>query len=199
MTIKQQQLLLSYLDCEPGEIDGLDGAKTDSARKRFEMRYDVGCTEGNLIAAVCGTLGKVESNRTALDSKPTTETFWDNIRWFTRDEFRCPCGKCGGFPVEPREEIVRICEETREHFGRPMTIVPPDGHSGGSGVRCAEYNKTLCGSVSNSRHLEGKAVDFFIDGVSGAIAKAWCDKLIAQGRLRYAYIISGNNVHMDIL
>lgn len=196
MTIKQQQLLLAYLGFDPGEIDGVDGRNTDKARKAFEGTYGVSATEGNLIAAVCGALGKVEK---PPDTAKPTGTFWDEIQHFTREEFRCPCGKCGGFPVEPREEIVRICEETREHFGKPMTIVPPDGHSGGSGVRCAEYNATLGGSVSNSRHLEGKAVDFSVQGVSGSVAKAWCDRLIAQGRLRYAYIIGGNNVHMDIL
>lgn len=179
INIKEVQKLLVSLGHEI-EVDGIWGPKSQAA-----MDAALGSTSGSEIP-------------NSSENK-STGTFWDEIQHFTREEFRCPCGKCGGFPVEPREEIVRICEETREHFGKPMTIVPPDGHSGGSGVRCAEYNATLGCSVSNSRHLEGKAVDFSVQGVSGTVAKAWCDRLIAQGRLRYAYIIGGNNVHMDIL
>lgn len=93
--------------------------------------------------------------------------WWKDIRYFKRDEFRCPCGKCGGFPVEPKEALVRQLVAIREHFNVPVTIVPlppANAHSGGSGVRCQEYNDSLLGSVKNSRHVQGKAADIIVSG-----------------------------------
>ena len=77
-----------------------------------------------------------------------------DIRYFKRAEFRCPCGRCGGFPVEPQESIVRIVDEIRHRLGIPISIV--DG--GGSGVRCAAHNAEV-GGVSDSQHLYGLAAD----------------------------------------
>lgn len=36
MTVRQLQLLLSYLDYSPGEIDGVAGEKTKSAMEAFQ-------------------------------------------------------------------------------------------------------------------------------------------------------------------
>ena len=49
--------------------------------------------------------------------------------------------------------------------------------------------------MANSRHLSGKALDFYIEGVSGAqlLSAVQRDK-----RCRYAYIIGGQFVHMDV-
>ena len=86
----------------------------------------------------------------------------------------------------------------RGSFGRPMIIVPPDGHSGGSGVRCQKYNDSLSGSASNSRHIQGKAIDFSAPGVSASTIEAYLKKLINSGRIRYWYKIQSGSYHMDI-
>jgi uncharacterized protein YcbK (DUF882 family) len=52
------------------------------------------------------------------------------------------------------------------------------------------------GGVSNSRHLEGKAMDFSIRGKTSAQVLAYVQK---QPEIRYAYAIDGSYVHMDIL
>ena len=127
-----------------------------------------------------------------------TGTYWDEIKYFTRDEFRCPCGKCGGYPVEPKEALVRIADEMRGAFGKAVIIVPPDGHSGGSGVRCKAYNNSLSGSATNSRHLDGKAIDFSAPGVPGSTIEAYLNKLLSTGKIRYWYKISSGSYHMDI-
>ena len=127
-----------------------------------------------------------------------TGTYWDGIKYFTRDEFRCPCGKCGGYPVEPKEALVRIADEMRAAFGKAVIIVPPDGHSGGSGVRCQAYNDSLSGSAKNSRHLDGKAIDFSAPGVPGSTIEAYLNKLLNAGKIRYWYKISSGSYHMDI-
>ena len=80
--------------------------------------------------------------------------WWKDIRYFKRAEFRCPCGRCGGFPVEPQESIARTVDEIRYRLGIPISIV--DG--GGSGVRCAAHNAEV-GGVSDSQHLYGLAAD----------------------------------------
>ena len=160
------------------KVDGDCGAETEKALKH----------------AVCYGMPakKVESTVTNKSG------FWKDIKYFTRDEFRCPCGKCGGFPVEPKEALVRIVDEMRESFGKAVIIVPPDGHSGGSGVRCQKYNDSLSGSAKNSRHVQGKAVDFSAPGVPASTIEAYLKKLINDGRLRYWYKISSGSYHMDI-
>jgi hypothetical protein len=90
------------------------------------------------------------------DKATLTGTFWDESEFFDREEFRCQCkGKyCNGFPVEPEEELVRVCNEIRRRLGVPVSIVD----SGGSGVRCTRHN-AAAGGVGNSNHLYGRAAD----------------------------------------
>lgn len=92
----------------------------------------------------------------AGDEKEPTGTFWDDSEFFDREEFCCQCkGKyCNGFPEEPEEELVRVCNEIRRRLGVPVEIVT----AGGSGVRCPQHNSAV-GGVANSNHLYGKAAD----------------------------------------
>ena len=85
-----------------------------------------------------------------------TGTFWDEIEYFTREEFRCQCGGkyCNGFPEEPEEDLLRTCDEIRRRLGVPISIVD----AGGSGVRCPQHNANVDG-VADSNHLYGKAAD----------------------------------------
>ena len=117
----------------------------------------------------------------------TAPGFWKDIRYFTRAEFRCPCGKCGGFPVEPSEALVKLADRVRAHFDAPATV--------SSGVRCQAHNDELPGSAKNSYHLRGKAMDFCVRGVPGAKLLAYVKTL----PIHYAYQINGSDfVHMDV-
>ena len=221
MTIKQRQLLLTYLGYDPGTIDGLDGQKTRAAVKAFQQDF-VGlavdgvagaATEKALRHAVAYGMPEKKQITTTEDSTAadkdslTTDKagiFWDNLKHFKREEMRCPCGKCGGFPVEPAEKLMRMLDtDIWEHFQAPITIVPlppNDPHAGGSGVRCQAYNDSLRGSVPNSRHVQGKAADIIVRGFFGSAVKGYCDSLVKAGKLRYCYVIGGgNSVHVDIL
>ena len=97
-----------------------------------------------------------ELPKTATEEPTATGTFWDEIEYLDREEFRCQCkGKyCNGFPVEPQEKMVRTVDEIRRRLGVPVTIV----ESGGSGVRCPIHNANV-GGDSNSNHLTGNAAD----------------------------------------
>lgn len=149
MTVKQKQCLLVYLGYDPGAIDGIDGKNTQAALAAFRADYGVGA-EG-LVGAVAGTIAKLDK---PLPVDTTTGTFWDEVEFFTRNEFRCPCKRCGGFPVEPEETMVRVVDEIRRRAKVPISIVD----SGGSGVRCKEHNAEV-GGVANSEHLYGRAAD----------------------------------------
>lgn len=153
------------------KLDGKWGPKSQEAAERFLKDF----------------AGQEEN------SCPVKETsFWDHIRYWSREEFRCRCGEthepyCDGFPVEPDQTLVELVDDLRHHFGRP-------GHRS-SGIRCPRHNADQPNSAEKSRHLSGKALDFYIEGVSGAklLAAAQADK-----RCRYAYIISGQYVHVDV-
>ena len=88
--------------------------------------------------------------------EPHSGTFWDEIEFFDREEFRCQCGGkyCNGFPAEPQEKMVRTVNEIRRRLGVPVQIVD----AGGSGVRCPRHNADV-GGVANSNHLTGNAAD----------------------------------------
>lgn len=82
---------------------------------------------------------------------------------FKPKEFMCECGGryCCGYPdyMKP-EELVHI-QTIRDHYGRPITIT--------SGLRCKGWNKHLNGSVENSGHLKGFALDFYQRGVTDTV------------------------------
>ena len=184
MTVKQSQCLLLYLGYSPGLPDNVAGAKTGGATSAFQADYglpvtgvldDVTCKM--LIAAVAGTAVKVDKPVAAVGTgRPKTGTWWDNIQYFTREEFRCQCkGKyCNGFPVEPQEEMVRTVDEIRRRLGIPISIVT----AGGSGVRCKKHNADV-GGVANSEHLYGRAADLH-SSASPAKMKAVAEEVMGN-------------------
>ena len=164
MTLKQKQALLAYLDYYDGQLDGLWGEKSQRATIDFQRAYmeqtDVdgifGAATEKRILEVIATgekpVDKIVENGVIVDTAPSA--FWKDIRYFQRSEFRCPCGRCGGFPVEPEEKMVRTVDAIRAKLGKPIGIVD----SGGSGVRCPEHNAKV-GGVATSYHLKGMAAD----------------------------------------
>ena len=193
MTTLQIQALLTYLGYDPGEVDGLPGKNTRravqafQAAERLEQDGSPGpLTQAALLEAVANGRFRAEGTKAP---EATTGTWWDGIRYFTREEFRCKCGGkyCSGFPAEPEENLVRIADALREQAGVPITV--------SSGVRCQTYNDTLDGSVKNSRHILGKAMDFCIRGWPASKTLAAVQQ--RQG-IRYAYAIDGSYVHMDV-
>jgi hypothetical protein len=192
MTSKQAQNLLQYLNFYEGIPDDIWGPMSKQACIDFQRRFGgiqvdgyVGPeTEKALKHAVSiGYLDKDEPEDPAA-----TGTFWDGIRYWTREEFRCKCGGkyCDGFPAEPDQTLVELLDDLRADAGRA-------GHAS-SGLRCPTWN-SIQGGVAGSRHQTGKALDFYIEGLSGAqlLARAQADP-----RTRYAYIIEGQWVHVDV-
>ena len=193
MTTKQKQCLLAYLGYYDSPLDGIWGEKSQRATIDFQRAYMAqeavdgifGAATEKRILEVIATGEEPKQESVNIDT--AAPDWWKDIRYFARAEFRCPCGRCGGFPVEPSENLVRLADKVREHFGAPATV--------SSGVRCQAHNDELPGSAKNSYHVRGKAVDFCVRGISGAKLLAY----VKQLPVHYAYQINGSDfIHMDV-
>ena len=188
MTIKQKQCLLEYLGYYDPEnsnrmnnVDGLWGPASEGATRRFQSDYGLDAD------GIFGPMTEAKIKEVvATGELPGIN--WEEVKYFDRSEFKCNCGGkyCTGFPAEPHPLLVKVADRVREHFGAAAII--------SSGVRCETHNANV-GGVSNSRHLNGKAMDFRISGKTAAQVLAYVQ---AQPEIRYAYDIDGTYVHMDV-
>lgn len=203
----KKQTLLAYLEYLPYEdIDDIWGEQTQKATEAFQRDYQIavdGIFGNGTLARILDVIATGEKPLVSEDQATsdftedsnvpsTTGTFWDHIRYWKREEFACRCGEyhapyCDGFPVEPDQTLVELVDDIRHDFGRPA-------HPS-SGIRCEQHNADQPNSAPNSRHKRGKALDFFIEGVSGAALLA---RAQADPRTNYAYIIEGQYVHVDV-
>lgn len=166
MTEHQKSCLLRYL--------GYDTVDLTAATRAFQQDYGLAAdgifgpvTREKILQVICGD-------------------WWEDIQYFSRKEFACKCGSCGGFPAEPEEKLVRAADRLRRDFGAAVLV--------SSGVRCVSHNANV-GGVSNSRHLTGKAMDFRVAGKTAAQVLSYVNQ---QPVIRYAYAIDQNFVHMDV-
>ena len=106
----KKQCLLKYLGYYVGNIDGDWGTLSKTAMDAFKEDFkglDVpnmpeNAPEKALKHAVAYDLFKSEP------VKDETGTFWDEIEYFDRSEFKCKCGGkyCNGYPADPDERMV---------------------------------------------------------------------------------------------
>lgn len=189
MTIKQKQHLLSYLGYYVGKVDGVWGTLSKVAMNAFEND----CKKNTIISRMANEEAlKYAVANNFFRNEPEKEnagTFWDDIDFFDRSEFKCKCGGkyCNGYPAEPDERMVRIANQLRKNLGVPVAVV--------SGLRCKTWN-AIQGGVTNSQHMYGEAADIYAKGVSQSRVEAELDKI---GGVRYHYAIKGSsNVHFDV-
>lgn len=205
MTITQKQCLLNFLGYDTGGVDGIWGAKSRNATEVCQEDLGIPAdgiwgpqTETAILEAVYtydldAPVPEQDTDATDNDVAPTElELLFEGIRYWSPEEFRCRCGEyhtpyCDGFPVLPDRTLLELVDDLRHNAGRP-------GHRS-SGIRCHQHNIDSNGAAG-SRHLKGKALDFYIEGMTGnQLLKA------AQNdpRTRYAYIIQDQWVHVDVL
>lgn len=197
MTVTQKQCLLTFLGYDTGGVDGIWGEKSRHATECCQEDLGIpadgvwgGMTENAVLEAVY-TYDETNEDEVIDTNGGTTGTFWDHIRYWSREEFACRCGEyhdpyCNGYPAEPDQTLVELLDDIRAHFGRPA-------HRS-SGLRCPQHNRDTNG-VGNSKHLTGKAMDFWIEGITGAVVVAFA---MADPRCKYAYVIEGNYVHVEV-
>ena len=182
MTVKQKQHLLAYLGFYTAEVDGIWGELSRQATHDFQNRYM------DRADGIFGPATEQRIRRIIADGEDEA-LYWDQIRYFQREEFCCTCcGRgCDGYPAEPDEQLVRNAESARIHFGAVADV--------SSGVRCQLRNSELPGSAANSLHLQGKAMDFRVKGIP---AKVLCDYVKTLPQVDEAYAIDEQFVHMGV-
>lgn len=187
MTVKQKQCLLYVLGYYVGNIDGVWGSGSKEACRAFQKDFGGLTVDGiagdQTVQAMKHTVAFGIAKKT---DTPMTGEFWDEIKYFKKSEFKCKCGKCGGYPAEPKEKLIRVADKVRANLGGAASV--------SSGVRCKNHNSAV-GGVSNSRHLTGRAMDFCIAGKTSDQVLAEVNK---HKDIRYAYKIDSRYVHMDI-
>lgn len=157
-------------------VDGYIGTKTIQAIKDFQKKNNL---------TVDGIAGKKTWNQL----KQVKNITWNEIKYFKKSEFTCKCG-CKGNNINMN--LVQILDNIRNHFGKPAIIT--------SGCRCKKHNQKV-GGVQNSRHIIGKAADFYIKGISVKELLDYTKKLRKKGMIRYTYTNNTNMngvVHIDI-
>lgn len=166
MTTKDRQCLLTVLKHSDGtsyyagEIDGIYGRLSRKAIEDFQRAFGginvTGVADEVTDKAMRHAVAYGMPEDTPNAEVNNTGTFWDEIEFFDREEFRCQCGGryCNGFHAEPQEKMVRTVDEIRRRLGVPISIVD----AGGSGVRCPRHNANV-GGVANSLHVTGNAAD----------------------------------------
>lgn len=228
---QRQLNLKHYYLCYTGEIDGIEGKQTKMAYEKFQkiIKYEPNRTydtktnqklvevikdlqtklnkQGEKLT-VDGYVGKKtiqaikdfqKKNHLVVDGiagqntwnklNHIKETTWDRIKYFKKSEFTCKCG-CKGNNINMK--LVQILDNIRNYFGKPAIIT--------SGCRCKKYNQKV-GGVPNSRHITGKAADFYIKGISVKELLKYTKQLQTKGVIRYTYTNNTNMngvVHIDI-
>lgn len=200
MTVKQKQCLLNFLGYDTGGIDGVWGKKSRNATE---------CAQEDLGIPVDGIWGELTEAAVLeavytydVDAPVDTDTDVGNtgnselderfkgIRYWGPDEMECQCGGkyCDGFPALPSRVLLELVDDIRHDAGRPAIRT--------SGLRCPTWNSIQKGAAT-SKHMSGKALDFYIPGMSGQQLLAKCQ---ADPRTSYAYIIKPGEpyVHVDV-
>ena len=210
MNVKDRQCLLTFLkkadgtSYYTGDVDGIYGRLSRKAIQDFQKDFggltvtgeaDVDTDQAMIHAVAFGIPERApDADPDVTDNnvggkEETTGSFWDEIEFFDREEFKCTCGGrgCNGFPVEPVERLIRNANEARRHFGNSAPV--------SSGVRCKLRNSELPGSAGNSLHMRGKAMDFAIYGVSASRLAAYLRTLPDVDE---CYEIDSSYVHMGV-
>ncbi len=157
-----------------GVIDGLVGNKTVNAIKKFQK-------DNGLVAdGIIGDKTMAKLNETSIYMN---DNDWKNSKYFKKEEFKCNCnGKyCDGYGDGVSKQLVEDMNNIRSHFEKPITIT--------SGVRCQKYNDSLKGSSKTSKHIKGKACDFWFSGMNKQEVIKYCKTLSSYG---YAYTNEDN-------
>lgn len=82
---------------------------------------------------------------------------------FSPTEFKCECNgrHCNGYPTWMKKNQLELLETLRRHYKKPIKVT--------CGLRCNGYNAELNGSIARSLHMNGKATDFYMKGVTDTL------------------------------
>ncbi len=197
MNIERKQCLLKYLGYYNGAVDGIWGAGSEQAVRELQaasgLQVDGIFGDATLAAAKHAVAQDLFRERNEEERQLALR--FQGIRYWTPAEFKCQCGGryCNGFPVLPSRELLELADDLRERAGSAAIR--------SSGLRCPAWNAHE-GGVANSRHMQGKALDFCVPGMTGSELLALA---LADSRTRFAYQIKDANgnltpyIHVDVV
>ena len=157
MNKKQIQTLLNVWLKSRGltllKVDGIIGPLSKGATKEFQSAH------GLKVDGIPGPLTQYE-------------LMFYKYPNFKKSEFKCKCGKCGGYPVKVDENLLILLQKIRGHFGKALIV--------NSGIRCKAHNKAV-GGAGASQHLYGTAADFKVAGVKPSEVYSYAHKINPSG------------------
>ena len=106
---------------------------------------------------------------------------------FQYKEFDCHGSGCCSTTIVD-EKLVAYVQQIRNHFGKPVTITSP--------YRCETHNKRV-GGATKSYHMQGKAVDIVIQGVSSREVAKYAESIGILGIGLYETSADGYFTHID--
>lgn len=171
LTIKKRQTYLKELGYYTGKVDGKEGKLTKAAYLALQKDYFVREED------IDGLYGK--NTDMLLQNAYNVHICCKN---FELKEFKCKCnGKyCTGYPAVLNTHLLKYIQEIRNEYGTTKIS---------SGLRCQKHNDAQKGSSKTSKHISGKALDFY--GNRGCQnhtkRKQTIDKYIKKLYMSYAY------------
>ena len=182
LSVATRQKYMKELGFYKGDVDGKEGSLTKDGYLTMQKAYFKRKSD--------------QDRKYGPDTDKLLLNLWNcrDLKYFKLSEFRCNCGKCTGYPAVLDRQLLLNIEDLRKKNGSIQIT---------SGLRCKYKNNSLSGSSSTSRHMSGKAVDFYNDKLTGTKAKrnATVKKWYSYKKARYAYANTpgmGNAVHVDV-
>ena len=106
---------------------------------------------------------------------------------FQYKEFDCQGKGCCSTTIID-EKLVEYVQRIRDHFGKPVTITSP--------YRCEVHNKRV-GGATRSYHMQGKAADIVVQGVSSREVAKYAESIGILGIGLYETSADGYFTHID--
>lgn len=143
LSIKKRQRYLKELGFYKGEVDGIEGPLTKQAYRNLQNKYFTRKKDRDGIYGANTEILLLNAYKCK------------DLKHFKLTEFKCNCKTkyCTGYPCEIDNMLLINLELMRNHFNKAIHIT--------SGLRCEKHNLRV-GGVVNSKHLTGKASDFYI-------------------------------------
>ena len=106
---------------------------------------------------------------------------------FQYKEFDCQGKGCCSTTIID-EKLVAYIQQIRDHFGKPVTVT--------SSYRCEIHNKRV-GGATKSYHMQGKAADIVVQGVSSREVAKYAESIGILGIGLYETFADGYFTHID--
>ena len=106
---------------------------------------------------------------------------------FQYKEFDCHGSGCCSTTIID-EKLVEYVQQIRDHFGKPVTITSP--------YRCEVHNRRV-GGATKSYHMQGRAADIVVQGVSSREVAKYAESIGILGIGLYETSKDGYFTHID--